>query len=68
MIEHRLAKIEQMVSEILVMLTNQDPNRIEGVDMREYKKAIQALAAGDRVPLEKYMKRGGKIPVGDYER
>lgn len=68
MIEHRLAKIEQMVSEILVMLTNRDPGRIDGVDMTAYKKAIQALAAGDRVPLEKYMKRGGKIPVRDSER
>jgi len=66
-VQERLEKLEIMISEMHAILTGNEA-RIDGVDMREYRKAIKALLAGDSVPLVQYKKRGGKIPVGDYER
>ena len=36
--------------------------RIDGYDGMQYRKAIDALLAGDTAPLSEYMTRGGEIP------
>lgn len=59
-IENRLAAIELMVREIHTVLT--PARRIRGVDEGQYRKAIDALLAGDTIPLSEYMIRGGEIP------
>jgi|GEM_PF-2865104 len=59
-IENRLAAIELMVREIYTVLT--PARRIDGYDGMQYRKAIDALLAGDTAPLSDYMTRGGEIP------
>jgi len=64
-LEQRLRKIEKMVDEIHAFLIEQDLTRYDGVNMPAYKRTIEAMLRGDTKPLEKYLARGGKIPVRD---
>lgn len=51
----RLSAIEDRLEEIIGILAGQEkPGRYE------YERALKAFAAGDRKPLEAYIKRGGK--------
>jgi hypothetical protein len=57
-IESRLVRIETLLEEILGALAgDRPPGRYE------YERALKAFAAGDRRPLELYLKRGGR-PIG----
>ena len=54
-IESRLAKIESMLQELLGILAGQEkPGRYE------YERALKAFTAGNRKPLEAYIRKGGK--------
>ena len=54
-IESRLAKIESMLQELLGILAGQEkPGRYE------YERALREFARGNRAPLERYIKKGGK--------
>lgn len=59
--EQRLDAIEHMIREIYVALT--PVRRIDGVDEREYRRAIEALMKGDTRPLADYKARGGVVPM-----
>jgi hypothetical protein len=61
-IEHRLEKLETMIAEIHAVVTGESASQTDGVDTFAYGRAIKALARGNTKPLERYMKRGGKIP------
>ena len=53
--DSRLEKIEGMLEEILNLLAGQgQPGRYE------YQRALREFARGNRAPLERYVKRGGK--------
>jgi len=54
-IESRLRAIEGMLEEILNLLAGQEkPGRYE------YERALREFARGNRAPLERYIKKGGK--------
>lgn len=60
--EQRLEKLETMIAEIHAVVTGESVPRTDGVDAFTYGRAIKELARGNPKPLDRYMKRGGKIP------
>ena len=60
-VEQRLTKLETMIAEIHAVVTGRE--RIDGIDMPAYRRAIRELARGNSKPLDIYMRRGGQIPV-----
>jgi len=66
-LEQRLRKLESRIDEIYTVLIERDQMRYDGVNMPAYKRTIEAMLRGDTKPLEKYLARGGKIPVRQPE-
>ena len=63
-VEERLARVETLYLAIAQKL-GIDVDAQRRVDGDAFERAIQALAAGDRKPLQQFIRRGGKIPTND---
>ena len=53
----RIERLEEVIR-VNMMARVQDP----GLDETALNRAIRELARGNRKPLERYLRRGGKIP------
>jgi len=56
-LRERIERLEEVIR-VNMMARVQDP----GLDETALNRAIRELARGNRKPLERYLRRGGKIP------
>ncbi|NLI41277.1 MAG: hypothetical protein GX421_08880 [Caldisericales bacterium] len=56
-LRERIERLEEVIR-VNMMARAQDP----GLDETALNRAIRELARGNRKPLERYLRRGGKIP------
>lgn len=62
-IEVLMDRIERLEAIVLGFVPQANDSGSDDANQTAYERAIDALAAGNKKPLENFLKRGGKIPL-----